>query len=158
MTDPDTFYWPPPDPPRDTDDIETWSADRLAEAFVDGYDRREGDEGDPDHDRWMAIFGEVERRMEILDADDAWQLVLALVGRVRTDAQCYFVAAGPVEDSFVRFGEVWIERIEARARTDAMFRKVLGGVWESRIEYHTYRRILAAAGHSLPSHEGADDP
>lgn len=65
------------------------------------------------------------------NADDAWELVLALVA-LAADDELGYVGAGPVEDFVRRFGAERIEQVEMQARRDPRFRVALGRIWLSR--------------------------
>jgi hypothetical protein len=67
---------------------------------------------------------------ERADADDAWDLILALVSSAADDDLGY-VGAGPVEEFVRRFGAERIEQLETQARRSPKFRAALGRIWLS---------------------------
>ena len=58
------------------------------------------------------------------------------------------LAAGPLEDMLVKHGELFIDRIEALAKNDPVYKKLLGAVWQNTISDNIWKRIQAIAGPS----------
>lgn len=75
--------------------------------------------------------------------DASWALLLEMVA-ASDDDLLGDVAAGPLEDFLGKQGEVWIERVEAAARSDPKLRAALRGVWRNRMADDVWERVQAA--------------
>ena len=81
------------------------------------------------------------------DAPDvAWAVTEAILRHELTPHLKSVVAAGPIEQLLAEHGEQIIERIENRARADAGFKALLGGVWKNRMTDTIWRRVQNVAG------------
>ena len=58
------------------------------------------------------------------------------------------LAAGPLEDLLVRHGDVVIEDIVAAAKTNELWKKMLGAVWKNDIKDHVWLQLKSVAGPS----------
>jgi hypothetical protein len=56
------------------------------------------------------------------------------------------IAAGPVEEILARHGARFIDRFEAVAKAEPIFKKMLGAVWQSTIPSDVWDRVKAVAG------------
>ena len=92
--------------------------------------------------------------------DDVWQLsrkfpdiCLEFINEVRrrdgSELILACLAAGPLEDVLVNYGSQIIEQIEALARKDPQFKKLLGAVWRNNIAEDVWVRIQRVAGPSF---------
>jgi hypothetical protein len=65
------------------------------------------------------------------DPERAWPLMCEIIRRIspEDDDILAYVAAGPLEDLFVRHPHAFIDRVEHLARHDAHFRRAVSGVW-----------------------------
>jgi hypothetical protein len=59
------------------------------------------------------------------------------------------LAAGPLEDVLVHYGPQLVEQVEALARKDVQFRKLLGAVWRNNIAEDVWVRVQRVAGPSF---------
>jgi hypothetical protein len=75
-----------------------------------------------------------------------WELVLQILRTPHHESVETAVAAGPLEDLLARHGAQFIERVEERARSDAKFRDVLGGVWQNSTPNELWSRVEAVRG------------
>jgi hypothetical protein len=82
------------------------------------------------------------------DPEAAWRVVLQIIQTDSSDQILSNVGAGPLEDLLVYHGERFISRIEARARTDDIFKKTLSVVWKNAMSDDIWGRIKAVAGPS----------
>lgn len=80
------------------------------------------------------------------EPEEAWKVIEAITRASGNDATLANLAAGPVEDLLAKHGDQFIARIEALARKDGQFRKLLGGVWRNTITEKVWLRIKAVAG------------
>lgn len=99
---------------------------------------------DDSHPDYLAAY---EFMVELVgeNAEQCWAGILAVVRRRPTERVLGMVAAGLVEDLLDGSGAVFIERIEAQAGTDPVFRKMLHGAWESGTP-EVWSRLVAARG------------
>jgi uncharacterized protein DUF6869 len=80
------------------------------------------------------------------DPESAWLVILEIPRLDASDMILANVAAGPVEDLLVEHGNAFIERVEATAKSDPVFRKMLGAVWKRNISDDVWTRLKAVAG------------
>lgn len=80
------------------------------------------------------------------DADYAWQIVEAIHERDVHQEYIGMFAASLVEDILCYHGADVIERVEAKAKRDVKFAKVLGGVWQSDTPHDIWKRVEVARG------------
>lgn len=102
-------------------------ADRIVSDYVAA--QRDGREVSGDDPRFAAIM-ELDRLAHD-EPELAWDLILRILAQDQSDHVMQILSAGPLEDLIQYHGPAFIERIEARAKEDANFRNLLGGVWES---------------------------
>ena len=75
-----------------------------------------------------------------------WELILEILEIPHHESVETALAAGPLEDLIARHGDKFIERIEARASSDAKFRDLLGGVWQNATSRELWARVEAVRG------------
>jgi hypothetical protein len=113
---------------------ETWiNLQRLPEAAPEREDK----------------FWSWDRLWELVrdDPEAAWG-VIQIIREDGSDRILANLAAGPLEDLLVEHGDQFIDRVEALARRDAQFKKLLGAVWQNSMSLKLWRRIKAVAGPS----------
>jgi len=101
------------------------------------------DESHPDH---LAAY---EFMVELVGetAELCWSGILEVVARRPSERVLGMVAAGLVEDLLDDSGELFIDRIEAQASADPVFRRMLRGVWQSGTP-EVWARLVAARAES----------
>jgi len=94
-------------------------------------------------------FWSHERLWELIrdDPEEAWRII-QIIRQEGSDLILSNLAAGPLEDLLAAHGERFIDRVEALARSDAQFRKLLGAVWQNSMSAGLWRRIKVVAGPS----------
>jgi hypothetical protein len=122
-----------------------WSSiGEWAEAYIRVHEAEASlDETHPDY---LAAY---EFMVELVgdSAEQAWAGVLEVVKRRPSERVLGMIAAGLMEDLLHYSGETFISRIESQASADAVFRRMLHGVWESG-EPDVWSRLVAARGRS----------
>ncbi|HEY3147563.1 MAG TPA: hypothetical protein VGJ75_14495 [Dongiaceae bacterium] len=78
------------------------------------------------------------------EPDRAWLLILEILRRDHSDRILEVLSAGPLEDLLVKHGDKVIDRVEAEARLNPLFAKLLGGVWRNAMAGHTWDRVQKA--------------
>lgn len=80
---------------------------------------------------------------ELLDDDrERFWLIINEIRKIDdSDFLLSNLAAGPIEDSLVRAGETFIERMEELARRDEKFKRLLGMLWKNEIRDDIWVRI-----------------
>jgi hypothetical protein len=81
--------------------------------------------------------------LEQNDPETLWLLILAIHKRDQSVAIQQVLSAGPIEDLLAKHGDKFINRVEAEARNDPQFAKVLGGVWKNRMSDEVWNRVQA---------------
>ena len=115
--------------------------DDIADAWIRLHHLPEGSE---EHERNFWAF----MRLSKLTRDDpepAWRVIEKILERDTSDVMLSNVGAGPLEDLLVRHGARFIDRIETRAKSDVMFKKVLGIVWKNAMSEDVWQRVKAVA-------------
>ena len=95
-----------------------------------------------------STFWAVEKLWEIRDNDPdlCWELILEILSVDQSPAVIENLAAGPLEDLLDKHGPRVIDRVEAQAKTNPLFKDLLGGVWRSTIAQPIWDRVQAVAG------------
>ena len=78
------------------------------------------------------------------DPQTLWLLILAVHRKDQSPRVQGLLSAGMVENLLSMHGDKFIDRIEAEARTDPSFAKLLGGVWKSQMSDQQWERVQAA--------------
>jgi hypothetical protein len=110
----------------------------LADAWISYYLAAKGS-----HEREMAAWATDLYELEYNDPETLWLLILAIHGKDQSARIQEVLSAGPVEDLLTKHGDKFIERVEARARQDSTFAKLLGGVWKNRMSEDNWIRVQA---------------
>ncbi len=79
-------------------------------------------------------------------AEAIWRFILKVVAKRPSEWTLCMLAAGPIEDLIGICGDDFIERIEAEARRDPVFRRTLHGVWRSGSSEAVWDRLVRARG------------
>ena len=95
-----------------------------------------------------ALFWTFDLLVEAAESDPelCWRLIEAVVARDADEQVLAALAAGPMEDLLVHHGPAFIERIEAKAGQNPLFRHLLAGVWRNTIAQAIWDRVLGARG------------
>jgi hypothetical protein len=84
-------------------------------------------------------------RLCLYDPESLWKLILMIIrtdDSLRTDQM---LAAGEIENLLCKHGPAFIDRIEAQAKQDPRFAKILGGTWGwTRMSPDVWTRVCAA--------------
>lgn len=75
------------------------------------------------------------------DPDQAWQFILHALNVDASAAVLKMLAAGPLEDLLAKHGDYVIDRVEAEARSNPAFARLLGGVWRTTITQKIWSRV-----------------
>jgi len=81
--------------------------------------------------------------LEYDDPETLWLLILAIHAKDQSWRIRKVLSAGPVEDLLAKHGERFIDRVEAEARKDPKFAKLLGGVWKKGMTEGIWDRVRA---------------
>jgi uncharacterized protein DUF6869 len=116
---------------------------KIAETWIDLHRLPEDSQEREDK------FWSWDRLWELVhdDPEAAWN-VIQIISEDGSDRVLANLATGPLEDLLVEHGDQFIDRVEALARRDAQFRKLLGAVWQNSMSPKLWRRIKAVAGPS----------
>lgn len=79
--------------------------------------------------------------------DSLWEFILAVLARNPPEHTFNCLAAGPLEELVGYFDADFIDRIEAAARDDEIFRELLRGVWRPHgVSAEVWHRVELARG------------
>lgn len=79
-------------------------------------------------------------------AETLWRFIGKVVAERPSECALGMLAAGPLEDLIGERGEAFIDRIEAAAEHDPVFRRTLHGVWRSSASADIWTRIERVRG------------
>jgi len=101
-----------------------------------------------DSDAQESLFWAFETLDELMrsDPEEAWMIIDTVRQLNGTDIILANLAAGPLEDLLVNHGKTFIDRVEALARDDEQFRKVLSAVWKNDMPDALWARVKSVAG------------
>ncbi|AVP99727.1 hypothetical protein C7S18_22245 [Ahniella affigens] len=118
----------------------------LIAAWADAYIRESAKDRDrtKTSDDWWAV-ADLMLPKTLDNAENAWQVIHAVLARKPSDRVISVLAAGPLEDLIAAFGPEFIDRIEQAAKQDPAFRHLLGGVWKRSTDA-VWARIERARG------------
>jgi hypothetical protein len=123
--------------------------DKLVDVWMAGVMLGRDDRGRPtkDHEaNWWALElvmnWKYDNQHELL-----WSFILAVHEKDPNSEVVGHLAAGPFEDLLSEFGNDYIERVEALAKSDVRFKSMLCGIWQDRMSDELWSRIrLARSG------------
>lgn len=89
---------------------------------------------DPNSNVEEANYWAFERLDDLVknDPEKAWPLILEIRNATNDSKVLAQLAAGPLEDLINSSGDSFIDRIEALAKVDQDFRRLIGGIWPRR--------------------------
>lgn len=124
--------------PLPPEDIEAWALAYIA--AQETWDR------DSDEELPLAIS-----QLNDLNADpeDVWRVILHVLPHCTSEKVLDILAAGPLEDLIDYHGEAMIDRIERKAVSNPVFKRLLCGVWPSSSK-EIWARVEEARGYSEP--------
>jgi len=115
------------------------------------------DEEDEDFARAWIAFGQAERHSPAYNAlfwafdrmydlvedlpNKAWQVILLIWSMDQSIKTVQSLSAGPIEDLLSKHGDEMIALVEAEAKRDPSFAKLLGGVWKNRMTDEVWDRV-----------------
>lgn len=79
-------------------------------------------------------------------AETVWRFILKVVAKRPSEWTLGMLAAGPIEDLIGVCGDDFIDRIEAEALRDPLFRRTLHGVWRTTSSQAVWDRVELARG------------
>jgi len=99
-------------------------------------------ESSTEHDKLFWAFG---RLCDLCcDApDEAWDVILCMLAQDHSPVILENLSAGPLEDLLAKHGPTIIDRVEAQARRDPWFARLLGGVWQNAMSPEVWTRVQA---------------
>ena len=144
------FQWPPlggdlgcGNCPAD-DDEANWHCRKNDGAFDPEHVAR----GYLDHESWA--FNCV-CDLQWNHPDACFEFVRIALPLCRSDKDRAYLAAGALESMMGKHGERMIGRVEAEARANPDFKRLLTGVWQHGMSDEVWTRVLVASGSTLPN-------
>jgi hypothetical protein len=108
----------------------------LADAWINYWHAPKGSPGQ-EANAWATDLYDLEYN----EPEMLWLLILEIHHRDQSAAIQQVLSSGPIEDLLTKHGENFIDRVEAEARKDPLFAKVLGGVWQNRMSDAVWKRL-----------------
>jgi hypothetical protein len=89
------------------------------------------------------LYWVMDREYDLMqdEPEQVWQLILAVLKRSDSNEIQEVLSAGPLEDLLAKHGDAIIESVEAEAKLNPMFAKLLGGVWKSSMTDEIWNRV-----------------
>ncbi len=81
---------------------------------------------------------------------DAWEVIVALVGAAKSDSLLEAIGAGPLQDLMVLHGEDYISRVEREAAANPRFRRAMAGAWLDSSDTPVWAKFYQIAGVAPP--------
>jgi hypothetical protein len=107
----------------------------LAETWIAEWLLRDAAQiGDARDRAWDLCQDEPER---------AFRFILEVLRHNQSDKILGALSAGPLEDILAKHGERMIERVEAEAKSNPLFARLLGGVWQNEMPDNIWQRVQA---------------
>lgn len=75
------------------------------------------------------------------EPEQMWRLILEILQRNSSSKIQEVLSAGPLEDLLAKHGESIIEKVEAEARSNPIFARLIGGVWKSSMSEAIWTRV-----------------
>lgn len=124
----------------------------LIQAWIERYliVERDGDESEAAKSLFWS-FEQLDRLVRH-DADNAWQVILAILNDTDNDFVLSNLAAGPLEDLLAKHGYDVIARVEEEANVNSRFRELLTGVWKNQISDEVWEKVQRAASTPHKTH------
>jgi hypothetical protein len=115
----------------------------LARVWIDHY------QAEYNSDRSNALLWSTDRMDYLVDylPQKAWQIILIIWSMDRSRKTMGMLSAGPIENLLSKHGDETIELVEAEARRDPSFAKLLGGVWKHTMTDEVWARLQAVCDH-----------
>jgi hypothetical protein len=117
--------------------------EHLVRTWIEHH-RRRREQGEPPEDTfwsWEKLDDAVRRQPDL-----AWELILQILETDQSSVTLENLAAGHLEDLFVRHGDSYIERIENQAECDSTFNLLLGGVWKNAMSDDVWNGVRKIRG------------
>lgn len=112
---------------------------RLAEGWIAYWSAPENSQ-ERDNLSWVS---DQEYDLMEKDPEQVWRLILEILRRNSSNEIQEVLSAGPLEDLLAEYGETVIEKVEAEAKSNPIFAKLLGGVWKNSISDNIWARVQA---------------
>lgn len=110
--------------------------EELARLWIDALRRGEGARDDEVHQSVLMLTF-------FYTPDVQWRFILAALQDAGDDERGH-IAAGPFEGLMGKYGEDYIERVEAEAARDPQFREMLSSAWQHLMSDEVFVRVQAA--------------
>ncbi len=118
--------------------------EKLVEAYITL------EKAEKDSPAYEANFWAFSKVVDLVldEPEEAWLLILEILGRDQHPRIYEGLAAGPLEDLLGKHGPDFIERVEIQAKKDSQFADLLGGVWKSTMRDDIWVRVQKVRGKS----------
>jgi hypothetical protein len=113
--------------------------DNLAQCWVD-YAQKMSDGIQPEDNSDFVAWLELDWLVGD-DPEQAWSVILQVLSLTDSPEILAQLAAGPLEDLLSKHGDIFIERVELLAKSDARFAFLLGGVWKFMMTDEIWERV-----------------
>lgn len=111
----------------------------LAESWIAFQKAPENSE---EYDNLFWVF---DREYELMnqEPEEIWRLILKILSINNSNEIQETLSAGPLEDLLAKHGAAMIDRVEREAKSNPLFAKLLGGVWQNSMTDEVWARVQA---------------
>jgi hypothetical protein len=124
---------------KDVSNDASHTPQEIAEAWIRVMKADDGSPEEADNDWAFSIVYD----MIDDDPEHGWPMILEILRRDDGVAILEVLSAGPLEDLLAKHGPAFIDRVEAEARRNPVFARLLGGVWKNQMTDEIWARVLA---------------
>ena len=109
----------------------------LAESWIAFTKAHENSE------EYNALFWVFDRACDLSneEPEELWQLILKVLSLNSSNEILAVLSAGPLEDLLAKHGNAMIDRVEKEAKSNPLFAKLLGGVWQNSMTNEVWARV-----------------
>jgi|SRR5450830_1253740 len=92
-----------------------------------------------------ALFWVFDREYDLMnkEPEEIWRLILKVLSLNNSNEIQENLSAGLLEDLLAKHGSAMIDQVEKEAKSNPLFAKLLGGVWQNSMTDEVWARVQA---------------
>lgn len=96
-------------------------------------------------EEYKALFWVFDREYDLMneEPEEIWRFILKVLSLNNSIETQEVLSAGPLEDLLAKHGGAMIDRVEKEAKSNPLFAKLLGGVWQNSMTDEVWERVQA---------------
>jgi hypothetical protein len=94
-------------------------------------------------EEYKALFWVLDREYDLMNEEpnEIWRLILKVLSLNNSNKILETLSAGLLEDLLAKHGAAMIDRVEKEAKSNPLFAKLLGGVWQNSMTDEVWARV-----------------